>query len=526
MNIKSKLYTFAGLLSLFALTACNDYLDKLPDDRAEVNTAEKVEKLLVSAYPTHMPNFLFEMSSDNVTDNGSQYNAQPNQDEIYRFKAVDTQGNDDPYSLWNDLYYRVGTANEALADLKEIGDTTAYPAEYAEALLCRAYNMFELANIFCMAWNPDSADVYLGLPYPTEPEQNVNTQYKRGTLRELYASINRDIEAALPRVSDSYLTTPKYHFNQSAAYAFAARFNLYYHNYDKAISYATKVLGNNPSGRLRDYTAYLSLSPNDLQNAYLKSGENANLLIQSAYSSASRALTWSSSFRRYGHNRDICIRETFWASAPWGSGSTNNTLVYSHKLYSYNEAQMFFPKVQEFFETTDKVNNTGYAHIVFPAFSTEETLLVRAEAYAMKKDYANAIEDMNLWIRSHCSTSYGTAKRPTLTEASINTFIEGLHYSEVTPTANSQRTIRKVLHPQGFTVETGSQENIIELILQMRRLETWGEGLRFIDVKRYGIEYTHFVDGEDPIVFHAADKRGAIQLPSDVINAGLEANPR
>lgn len=46
MNIKSKLYTFAGLLSLFALTACNDYLDKLPDDRAEVNTAEKVEKPL------------------------------------------------------------------------------------------------------------------------------------------------------------------------------------------------------------------------------------------------------------------------------------------------------------------------------------------------------------------------------------------------------------------------------------------------------------------------------------------------
>ena len=28
------------------------------------------------------------------------------------------------------------------------------------------------------------------------------------------------------------------------------------------------------------------------------------------------------------------------------------------------------------------------------------------------------------------------------------------------------------------------------------------------------------------IIFRAADKRGAIQLPEDVINAGLEANPR
>ena len=467
---------------LMGFTACNDYLDKLPDDRAQVDTQEKVQKLLTSAYPTHMPNLLFEMSSDNVTDNGSQYAATPAQDEIYRFKDDPNTDNDDPYSLWNGFYYRVGTC--------------------------------------------DSADVYLGLPYPTEPEQSVDTKYKRGTLKELYANINRDIEAALPRISDSYMTTPKYHFNKSAAYAFAARFNLMIHNYDKAIEYATTVLGSNPDNRLRDYTPFASMSPNDIQNAYVKSSENANLLIITAYSSASRALTWSSSFRRYGHNRNIDVNETFYAKAPWGSGSNNNTLVYAHKIFQYNAAQQYFPKVQEFFETTDKVNNTGYAHIVFPAFSTEETLLVRAEAYAMKKDYAHALDDMNAWIRSHCIPSNGTARRPTLTEESINTFMDGVRYSEVIPTANSQRTIKKNLHPQGFTIETGTQENLIQMILHMRRLETWGEGLRFVDIKRYGIEYAHLLDGEDPVVFRAADKRGAIQLPEDVINAGLEANPR
>lgn len=531
MKFKSSLYTIAGLLSLCALTACNDYLDKLPDDRAVVNTREKVEKLLSSAYPNHVPNFIFEMSSDNVTDNGSQYSFQPNQDEMYRFKPVETQGNDDPYTLWNGFYYRVGTANEAIADLKAMGDSTDYPAEYAEASLCRAYNMYQLATIFCMNYNPDSADVYLGLPYPKEPEQDVNTKYERGTLRQLYDNINRDIEFALPHVSESYMTTPKYHFNLGAAYAFAARFNLMIHNYDKAIEYASKVLGSNPAKKLRDFSPFLQMSPKDLQNSYVKSNENANLLILTAYSSCSRALTWSSSYRRYGHNRDICSRETFWARGPWGSGSDNNTLVYSHKLFNYNAAQMYFPKVEEFFETTDKVNYTGYAHIVFPAFSAEETLLVRAEAYAMKKDYAHALEDINAWITSHCSETYENSnhqiiKRIQLTEQSLNDFINAIHYSEVTPTANSQRTIKKVLHPQGFTVEAGEQENFIQLILHLRRLETWGEGQRFVDIKRYGIEFTHFLDGEDPIIFHAADKRGAIQLPEDVINAGLEANPR
>ena len=52
------------------------------------------------------------------------------------------------------------------------------------------------------------------------------------------------------------------------------------------------------------------------------------------------------------------------------------------------------------------------------------------------------------------------------------------------------------------------------------------QGIRFQDLKRYGIEYTHFLDGEDPIVFKAGDLRGAIQLPDDVIKAGLPENPR
>ncbi len=40
MNIKTRLYIFAGLLSLSALTACNDYLDQQPDDRAVVDSKD------------------------------------------------------------------------------------------------------------------------------------------------------------------------------------------------------------------------------------------------------------------------------------------------------------------------------------------------------------------------------------------------------------------------------------------------------------------------------------------------------
>ena len=52
------------------------------------------------------------------------------------------------------------------------------------------------------------------------------------------------------------------------------------------------------------------------------------------------------------------------------------------------------------------------------------------------------------------------------------------------------------------------------------------QGLRFMDLKRYGIEYEHYLENEDALTFTAGDLRGAIQLPSDVIAAGLQANPR
>lgn len=59
-------------LTLLALltVSCNDFLDKVPDNRAELDTKAKITSLLVSAYTSHANNLLAEMSTDNVTDNG------------------------------------------------------------------------------------------------------------------------------------------------------------------------------------------------------------------------------------------------------------------------------------------------------------------------------------------------------------------------------------------------------------------------------------------------------------------------
>jgi hypothetical protein len=66
----------------------------------------------------------------------------------------------------------------------------------------------------------------------------------------------------------------------------------------------------------------------------------------------------------------------------------------------------------------------------------------------------------------------------------------------------------------------------IHCALHFRRIETLHDGLRWQDIKRYGIEIEH-VQGKDParkLVWN--DDRRAIQLPQEVIVSGMTANPR
>ena len=54
-------------------SSCNDFLDELPDNRTELNSEQKIAKMLVSAYPEGSANELFELYSDNTDDNSARY---------------------------------------------------------------------------------------------------------------------------------------------------------------------------------------------------------------------------------------------------------------------------------------------------------------------------------------------------------------------------------------------------------------------------------------------------------------------
>lgn len=506
--------------STILFASCNKYLDTLPDNRAELNTVEKITALLVSAYPEGSSYMIEEMSSDNATDNGDKNSVESkSQEEAYRWENIYTQDNDCVKNLWDNCYLAIASANHALQAIEDLGDPDELSAQKGEALICRAYAHFKLSTLFCLAYNPETADVDLGVPYAKEPETQVNPKYVRGTMKELYANIEADIVAGLPLINDNIYTVPKYHFNRKAAYAFASRFYLYKGDMENCIKCANEVLGNNPTAVLKDWTSIGNAASNwnVRVDMYIAASDAANLLMTIAYSSWGY---WGGPYSigtRYGHAYDITMNETVRAKGLWG------TATYywpARNLWGLNPQKLCVAKIGGYFQYTDKVQGIGYRMNVNVQFTTDETLLCRAEAYARLKEYDKAVEDINSWLYTH------TTNQKQVTLADIIKFYGPIKYTPLDIVQASDRTVKKVINPLGFTIEEGDQETLIQCILHIRRCETVHEGLRWMDIKRYGIEISHPRDKEDTDYLLLDDPRRAIQLPDDVIQAGLQANPR
>ena len=522
MNMRNIYIYMLLAVTTLTLSSCDDFLDKLPDNRMDLNSKEKVQKYLVSAYPDHNPAYLTELYSDNadefdVTGWGTDGIFQ---DQAFAWKDItETQDKESPQELWNSLYMAMGTANTALQTIEQSGNSTSsdYQASKGEALLCRAYAAFMLSNTFCMAYDATTADKHLGLPYPLQPETIVGAKYERGTLAAFYKQINSDIEAGLPLVTDNY-SRPKYHFTRNAAYAFAALFNLYYQKYDKAVAYASHVLGTNASSKLRDWKAFNSLSANGqiAPNAYVNASSQANLLLQTVYSQAGAYLGPYGVGNKYAHGQLISEKEDLQSRGPWGRSADFGYTVWSNNSLS----KFFINKVPYSFEYTDVQAGIGHAHSAYAVLTTDLTLLVRAEAYAMLGKYNEAVADLNTEVKAYSSGALS------VTLDGIKDFYNGISY--YTPT---DPTPKKRFNT-AFNIEPTTQEPLLHAILQLRRIMTTGEGWRLQDVKRYGmVIYRRTLSASSAVVavkdsLTANDPRRAIQLPQDVITAGLPANPR
>ena len=543
MNTRNILKFTSVFAALCILAGCSEFLDELPDNRAELDTSEKIYKLLVSAYPDRTYVRMCEISSDNVDDQGED---DPNFSRLllqnaYWNDMIDAE-NESNQNTWQQYYNAISNANTALEAIENLGTPEELLPAKGEALICRAYCHFCLSMLYCLPYHPEKASMYMGIPYMLAPEKTLNPHYERGSLEDVYRYIAADIEEGLPLIDDNVYTVPKYHFNRDAANAFAARFYLYYMTWDKVIEHADAVLGSEPSIVLRDWPDAAKAEWGRQAFDYIDPSHEFNLLLIPLFSTNGKFFNaWNESGARFTHTYRLSKQETYRAPRPmggpydlWGQKSLDRTYLYQPYIND-NIQKIYMPKWPDQWQTLDQITGVGYGRSTMVAFTTNETLLCRAEAYIHLRRYDDAVKDMDTWS---CSMfKVGENGIVHLTRERINEVYGDPESEAYIPEYTAEHpTSRKALHPHGFTVDPGEQENMIQCLLYCRRIETLADGLRWQDVKRYGIDVDRFdlinyVD-EDTEGYRVAetlehtDLRRAIQLPYEVISAGLTRNPR
>ena len=523
-------YIFTAIAVLASLVSCDKFLDTMPDNRTEIDTPEKVAALLGSAYSDHTFSMVTELLGDNMDNNRAVVTAEADRfyQAIWNYKDNTESSNDSEENIWSSFWMAIASANQALEAIDELGGPSdpKLSGSYGEALLARAYAHFILVNIFCLQYNEETSATDPGIPYMDRPEQGLNPMYERSNVAEVYRRIDEDIQEGLKYVGDSY-SVPKYHFNTQAALAFATRFYLYYGQYEKAIRYATDCLGPAPKNLLRDYADlqanYSSIG--EARLAYNSTDQRANFLMITGYSNM--GLFWgnySGGNKHYAFTEYIAQTESFFAPVPWNNVlQSDANFVWKPRTYPVGMLRYpIFWKIDYEFEYTDPVAGIGYRHTVYPCFTADQTLLDRAEAYILLKRYDEALEDLNLWANNMYVQDVN------MTTEMVDNFYSNMDYYEW-----DAPTQKKPLAPKKpIVVDKGVQESMIHLVLNCRRTETMGQGVRWFDIKRYGITvYRREVNSNADVVaitdtLGPDDLRRAVQIPQKARDAGFEANKR
>ncbi|WP_459640986.1 RagB/SusD family nutrient uptake outer membrane protein, partial [Flavobacterium sp. CGRL2] len=120
-NIKIAL----SLLLVVSLSSCDEFLSETPDNRTQIDTADKISELLVNAYPnggTYMD--FAETMTDNVGD-GQLAETLPKNEQNYNWEMQNETNVDTQANYWDACYRAIAHANKALQAVNEQGSPSS-----------------------------------------------------------------------------------------------------------------------------------------------------------------------------------------------------------------------------------------------------------------------------------------------------------------------------------------------------------------------------------------------------------------
>lgn len=482
--MKKLISACAIIVLLISTPGCDRYLEESPDNRVELNTLNKAAQLLTNAYSEASYYFTEWMGDQVIYTSGTQ--KRQNELRIYGWEEVgaDPTDQDTPEFYWNSTYNAIAHANEVLAVIDQLpGEEAQRRAIKGEALLARAYGHFMLVNLFAKHYDSNTASADLGVPYVTEPETEFIKTYRRASVEQVYNLVEADLLEGLELVNGSFLSNSgKYHFTRESALAFASRFYLFKYDFNECIRYSDMLLGSNPAAYVKDIAALLEqrINTEDYIRLYTSPNDQSNLLLI-------RQETFI--YSNIGFYPDNNLYRSLFDSNPFGA-----TDLRADPAFRIGEDGILVAKFESLFQRTSLTSNVGFPYTIAMSFRGEEVLLNRAESYAQTNRLDEAVADLQL--------------------------LSSQRYSE--PVTLTLDVIQDYIRSGNPT------EDILRYLLFLERPKEFiHEGLRWFDIKRYGLEVTHsFPDGSE-ITLTSNDNRKALQIPEAAQKIGeLQPNPR
>ncbi|MCK0132537.1 RagB/SusD family nutrient uptake outer membrane protein [Flavobacteriaceae bacterium F08102] len=338
---------------------------------------------------------------------------------------------------WSMFYEWIANANILINGIDgAVGPQEEKDLIKGQALLYRAFSHYELVQLYGERYRPGGGNTQLGIPYKKD---NSIEPIARNTVEEVYTFINDDIDEAITLLEGKSVTN-KSHMNANVAKGLKARVALTMGDWPTAITYArlardgytlmdteTYAQGFQIFSQTNPEFMWASQIIEDQTDLY---GNYGAYISRNFSSSAIRANPRSINNLLYDKISATDVRKTLWD--PTGEHLNlpeGVSLLDSHARFPYTS--------QKFIAVSN-----GDSRVDVPHMRAAEMYLIEAEALARSnndEDAAQALYDL------------------------------------------------VITRDPDYVLSTNTGEDLIEEIMIHRRVELWGEGFRWYDLKRLNL---------------------------------------
>lgn len=337
------------------------------------------------------------------------------------------------------FYYKlILNANILLENVDKVTrtDENLYVGIKGEALCFRAFSHFQLVQLYGKRYQAGATNTQLGVPYRKTSE---TSEIARNTVEECYQFINQDLDEAI-ELMKNYKAKALTHFSLKVAYGIKARVMLAQQNYSEAAKYADLAIqeaereGHKLMQTEKEIMSGFASTLTDTKEAIWAADtqDDQTVYFYSFYAymswnfnaSAIRAVPRCINSQLYDKIADTDIRKQWWD--PTGKAEVPAS---NFKRFPYQNRKF-----------TAKNPDSAVGDFAFMRIS--ELYLMKAEALAR----AGKIQDAQQTL-----TTFALTRDP-----------------EYKPTSTTA-------------------EQLAEEIMIQRRIELWGEGFRFTDLKRLNL---------------------------------------